>query len=59
MKELYEKYVGKDARILLGGLEINVKITDVKMSWGKERYFVTPEAGEGSVWVETVVLKTK
>lgn len=57
MKETYEKYVGKEARILLGDLEVNVVIEDVKTSYGRERYLVSPIAGEGKVWVETVTLK--
>lgn len=59
MKELYEKYVNKEAFIRLGGLIVFVTITDVKLSYGRERYLVTPNAGEGEVWVEAVSLITK
>lgn len=57
MKELYEKYVGKTATISLNGLTVRVMIKDVKLSYGKERYDVTPIAGEGSAWVENVELE--
>lgn len=56
MKELIDKYVGKKARILAGGLGVDVKVVDVKMSYGKERYRVIPVAGDGAVWVEHVEL---
>lgn len=57
MKELIDKYVGKKATIELGDLVIEVKIIDVKLAWGKERYQVTPVSGEGEAWFETINLK--
>ena len=57
MKDLYEKYVGKEGTIRLGGLTIDVLVGDVKNSYGKERYLVTPKAGAGEIWVEAVTLK--
>lgn len=56
MKELIEKYMGKKALVSLGELEVEVKITDVKNSYGKDRFLITPVAGKGSVWVESVTL---
>lgn len=56
MKELIEKYVGKAAYVFMGGLKIQVDIKDVKMTWGKERFLITPVTGEGTVWVESVHL---
>lgn len=56
MKELIEKYVGKKATIFVGGLSVEVNVTDVKMSYGKERFKVSPVAGKGEVWVEAVSL---
>lgn len=56
MKELIEKYVGKKATINCAGLQIEVNIVDVKMSYGKERFKVSPVAGKGEVWVEQVTL---
>lgn len=57
MQELIKKYLNKKARILVGGLGVDVKIVDVKMSYGHERYRVIPEAGDGAVWVEKVTLR--
>ena len=54
MKELIEKYVGKDARIFVGGLTVDVEVKDVKVSYGKERYLVSPLSGIGQVWVESL-----
>lgn len=56
MKELYEKYVGKEAVIRLGGLSVLVKIEDIKVTYGRERFFVTPVSGTGKIWVETIYL---
>lgn len=56
MKELYEKYVGKGGHIFLGGLKIHVICKDVKLSWGKERFLVEPTAGQGEIWVESLIL---
>lgn len=56
MKELYEKYVGKKATAFLGGLSVEVNIVDVKVSYNRERYQITPVAGSGKVWVENVHL---
>lgn len=46
--------VGKTGSILLDGLVIDVKVNSVKQSYGKLRWLVTPIAGAGSKWVETV-----
>lgn len=54
MIELIEQYVGRTGVIKLDGLEIEVKIGDVKQSWGKTRYLVSPVAGEGEKWVENI-----
>lgn len=56
MKDLIEKYVGKNATVSAGGMRVEVTITDVKISWGKERYEITPVAGSGKIWVESVNL---
>lgn len=57
MKDLYEKYVNRNAEITLGGLQVNVVIKDVKVSWGKERFLVSPLSGAGSIWVESVTFE--
>lgn len=59
MKELIDKYVGKKATIDCQspkGMTVNVTITDVKISYGTERYLVSPVEGKGAVWVEKVSL---
>jgi len=56
MKDLIEKYVGKVGDIKLGGLTVMVMINDVKMSYGKERFLVSPASGKGEIWVEAVTL---
>ena len=52
MKELLEKWLNKNVYIQLGGLMVEVQILDVKKSYGKERFLVSPIAGEGRIWVE-------
>lgn len=52
------KAIGKKGTISIGGLRVNVKITDVKNSYGHDRYFVTPVSGEGEIWVEQNPLLT-
>lgn len=54
MKEQITKYVGQKGIIQLGGLKVEVDILDFKMSYGRERFLVTPVSGEGEVWVESV-----
>lgn len=44
-------------RVLLGGLRVDVRILDVKQSYGRTRYQVAPVSGVGSVWVENVYQK--
>lgn len=56
MKDLIEKYVGKTGTVFAGGMIVGVQICDVKMSYGRERYLVTPLQGKGEVWVEAVTL---
>lgn len=46
--------VGTKGFIKASGLLIEVKITDYKFTYGRERWQVTPVAGEGEVWVEKV-----
>jgi hypothetical protein len=46
--------IGKTAEIHLNGLTIEVKILDVKQSYGRTRYQVTPVAGSNEIWVESI-----
>lgn len=56
MQELIKKYLNKKGRIVAGGLGVDVKIVDVKKSYGNERFRVIPIAGDGAVWVEKITL---
>lgn len=56
MRTEVEEYVGKKATVVIGGLKVEVKIVDVKNSYGRTRYQITPVAGAGQVWVESVTL---
>lgn len=47
------KLIGQEVAVSVGGLNVNVRITDVKQSYGKTRYLVTPLSGNGAVWVES------
>lgn len=51
--------VGKEAYLEThqGNLAFKIKVLDVKASYGKARYKVTPMAGKGSIWVENVFLE--
>ena len=48
--------IDKQAVISLNGLSLMVKIMDVKTTYGKTRYLVTPLSGAGAVWVERICL---
>lgn len=55
MKELL-KLIGKTGSVNSNGLVTYVKILDIKKSYGRTRYQVTPLKGEGEVWVEDVTI---
>ena len=57
MKNKIQDFVGKVATIKLGGLVVDVKVIDVKNSYGRDRYLISPVKGEGEVWVEAINLK--
>lgn len=44
--------IGTIRSLLLGGLIVEVKVLDYKVSWGKERWLVSPVSGSGETWVE-------
>lgn len=56
MKELMD-LINKEGTIITGGLKVGVTIHDVKVSYGKTRYLVSPLNGSGEVWVESVSVK--
>jgi hypothetical protein len=55
MKELLEKWLNKKVHVYLGGLKIAVVILDIKNSYGRTRYQVSPVTGTGEIWVESVL----
>ncbi len=56
MKELLA-VINKEGTITTGGLKVNIRVNDVKQSYGRTRYLVSPISGEGEVWVESVSFK--
>ena len=46
------KNIGKTATYTINGLQIEVKITDVRTPWGRIDYEIEPVHGKGSVWVK-------
>ena len=56
MKNKIEQYVGKTASIEVNGLKVQVNIKDVKNTYGRDRYLVSPVKGSGEVWVEHLKL---
>ncbi len=49
---MIQKYVDKQGSVLIGGMRVNVRIIDVKESYGKQRWLVAPLSGMGQAWVE-------
>ena len=52
-----QEYLNRHANIFVGGLHVDVLITNVKQVYGRTRYEVTPLQGTGRVWVENLTLK--
>ena len=44
--------IGAEVDLECSGLWVRCVVRDVKTSWGKPRFLVTPVAGSGEVWVE-------
>lgn len=54
----YAKYIGKIAKLSYHpALVFDVKILDVKQSYGNIRFLVEPVSGSGSAWVQDNNLK--
>lgn len=49
--------IGKVGVITIHGLDIEVKIIDVRNSWGRFDFLVCPVAGEGRRWVSEYRLR--
>jgi hypothetical protein len=44
--------IGREGLLATNGLQVAVKITDVKQAYGRTRYTVTPLHGHGEATVE-------
>lgn len=51
--------IGKEGTIEEGNFTFRVRILDVKQSYGRTRWLVTPVAGSGEAWTEGIVLQGK
>ena len=57
MKNEIEKYVGKKGFIKVNNtMNVEVEIKDVKLSYGNYRFLISPISGNGSSWVQSVML---
>lgn len=52
MKNKIEDFIGKVVKFESGGLSFEVKVIDVKNTYGRDRYQIEPVKGEGKIWVE-------
>ena len=43
-------------QIKLGSILIDVKILEIKISYGRTRYLITPVSGIGEQWVEKLII---
>ena len=50
----FSHLIGAQGSITVGELHIDVRVLDVKQSYGKVRYLVQPIAGSGQQWMEQV-----
>lgn len=48
--------IGKTGTIAAEGLTVQVRILDVKQTYGRLRWLVTPVAGASEKWTETVTI---
>lgn len=53
MRELLEN-IGRAGTVRYGALRFDVVVEDVKVSYGRVRYLVSPCTGRGSEWKEDV-----
>ena len=48
------KLIGRTGTISIKGMNVAVSIIDIKWTYGKTRYLVSPLYGNGETWVEYV-----
>jgi hypothetical protein len=46
--------IGKIGELPFKDMVVQVKILDFRLTYGRERWLVTPVSGSGKVWVENV-----
>lgn len=56
LAQVVEKYLNKKANLKVDGITIEVTVMDVRYSYGKIRFGVTPIAGSGIGYFEDVTL---
>lgn len=44
------EYADKEAITSLGGLNVLVRIKDIRTSYGRLQFLISPQAGNGEVW---------
>ena len=49
------QYINRKYDINLNGLQIAIVILDIKKSYGKLRFLVSPVSGKGEIWVESII----
>lgn len=54
MKE-YIQYINRKYDINLNGLIVSIVILDIKRSYGRLRFLVSPVTGKGEIWVESII----
>lgn len=52
----FTNLIGAQGSITVGELHIDVRVLDVKQSYGKVRYLIQPVAGSGQQWMEHVTI---
>lgn len=50
-----QQYINRKMDINLGELQVSIVILDIKMSYGRTRFLVSPVTGKGEVWVESII----
>ena len=59
LAKLKKRCIGKLGYVVFGGLQVNIKVTDVRFLAGREQVEITPGQGRGSVWKYLVNVKLK
>jgi len=50
MKETFEKYLKKEATFAIDNMNVDVIISDIKMSYGEYKFEIKPKSGSGYRW---------